>query len=102
MNGPASSAGNSSGIAASAAAALLAYEIMSAMPANADTLPAFPIRHAITDCMNASRDFMTRHTWILKPGPEAVFDNKIAVTNATRLHLHAHLSATWLRNFAFD
>src|SRR5436190_1828316 len=56
----------------------------------------------VAGLVDPSGDFMTGNARILKSGPETFLDEDVAVTNATRLHLHAHLSATWLRNFAFD
>src|SRR5205085_1985438 len=66
-----------------AAPALCTDETMSAMPAYADALTFSPFRYVAADHIDASRDFMTRHTGILKPGPETLFDQHIAVANAT-------------------
>src|SRR5712691_8785157 len=74
---------------------------MPAMPADADALTFFPLRDVAADRIDASRDFMTRHPRILKPGPETLFDEHIAVANAARLHFHANLPSAWLRDFAF-
>ena len=52
-----------------AAPALLADEIVSAMPADTDALPLFPIRDTIADRINPSGDFVTRHARILKARP---------------------------------
>jgi hypothetical protein len=59
-------------------------------PAYADALTFLPFRDVAADRIDASRDFMTRHTRILKPGPQTLFDDHIAVANAARLHLDAH------------
>jgi hypothetical protein len=71
------------------------------MPAYADALVFFPLRDIAADRIDASRDFMTRHPRILKPGPETLFDDKIAVTNAARLYFHANLPNAGLWDFAF-
>jgi hypothetical protein len=71
------------------------------MPAHTDALIFLPFLHVATDCIDASPDFMTGHTRILKPGPETLFDEHIAVANAARLHLHANLSSARLRDVAF-
>src|SRR5438270_743837 len=42
------------------------------------------------------------HTWILKSRPQTVFDQDIAVADATRVHFHADLSSARLGNVAFD
>jgi hypothetical protein len=55
---------------------------MSSMPAHADALTFLPFLHVVADCIDASPDFMTRHTRILKPGPKTLFDEHIAVANA--------------------
>src|SRR5215813_1722217 len=52
-----------------ATAALLAHEAMSAMPADPDALAVLPFRNITADCIDPSRDFMTRHPWKLKSGP---------------------------------
>src|SRR5262245_54594702 len=41
---------------------------------------------------------MPWHTWILKPWPETFFDKHVAVVNAARLDLHAHLPSVGLRD----
>jgi hypothetical protein len=71
------------------------------MPAYADALTVLPFRDVAADRIDASSDFMTRHTGILKPGPETLFDDHIAVANAARLHFHANLPSTRLRDSAF-
>ena len=73
---------------------------MSAMPADADALTLVPFRDVNADCLDASRDFMSRHPGILKPGPAAFLDEKIAVANAARLHFDANLPHAWLGDIA--
>jgi len=84
------------------APAQLAYETVSAMPADADALTFLPGRNTVTECIDVSCDFMTRHTGILKPGPETFLDQRIAMANAARFDFHAHLPNSWLGNIAFD
>jgi len=74
---------------------------MSAVPAYADPLTFFPLRDFVADCIDASRNFMTRHTRKLKPRPETFFDDKIAVANTARFHFHANLPRARLRDIAF-
>jgi len=75
---------------------------MSAVPTGADTLTCFPFRDAAADRIDASRDFMTRHTRILKPWPQTIFDERIAVANAAGLDSYPNLSIAGLRDFAFN
>ena len=51
---------------------------MSAMPAYADALTLPPGSHVVADGIDVPRDFMTWHTWILKPRPETFFDKHVA------------------------
>jgi hypothetical protein len=71
------------------------------MPAYADALTFSPFRDVVADCIDAAGDFMTRDAGILKPGPETLLDDKIAVANAARLHFHANLLSARLRHVAF-
>jgi hypothetical protein len=80
--------------------ALFAHEAMSAMPTDADALPFFPFRDVTADCIDASRDFMTRHPGKLKPWPGTFFDENIAVANAARLHFDANLPNVRLGDIA--
>src|SRR2546423_10257486 len=43
---------------------------------------------------------MARHTWILNPGPQSVFDQDVAVATAARFHFHSNLSRARLRDIA--
>jgi hypothetical protein len=70
------------------------------MPAYADALTFFPFRDVTADCINASRDFMTRHPGKLKPWPGTFLDENIAVANAARLHFDANLSMVRLGDIA--
>jgi len=71
------------------------------MQPTADALTFLPGCHIVAECIDASRDFMTRHTGILKPGPQTFLDQGIAMANAACFNLHAHLSRSRLRNHAF-
>src|SRR5690242_12223831 len=83
-----------------AAPALVADKIMSAMPTNTNTLTFVPIWNAIPDRIDASCDFMTRHAWILKPGPKAFFYQNVAVTNSAGFDFHSDLSSAGLGDLA--
>src|SRR5207253_10128615 len=80
---------------------VFADETMTAMPAYADVLTFLPFRDVAAERIDASRDFMTRHTRILEPEPQTLFDEHIAVANAARLHFHTNLPSAGLRDFAF-
>src|SRR5436190_2147338 len=75
---------------------------MPAVPADAHALALFPVRDAITQGIDAPRDFVAWHTGILKSRPQTVFDEDIAVADATRVHFHANLSGARLGNVAFN
>jgi hypothetical protein len=74
---------------------------MSAMPAYADALTLLPFNDISADRIDASADFMTRHTRILNSGPQTLFNEHVAVANAARLHFHADLAGARLRDVAF-
>jgi hypothetical protein len=73
---------------------------MSAMPADTDSLTCPPRGDAVADCVYAARDFVLRHTRILKPWPQTFFDQRIAMANAARFNFHSHLASAWLRDLA--
>src|ERR1700686_4329974 len=75
---------------------------MSAVPADADSLASRPSRDCGTDRVDHSNDFMPRYPRILNARPRPLLDQRIAVTNATSLHLDSHPSALWFRNFPLD
>src|SRR5213078_3262819 len=83
------------------ATALLAHEAMAAMPTDSDTLALLPRGHVVAQPTDAASDFMTRHARILKPGPDAVLDERIAVTNAACFNFDANLPDARLRDVAF-
>jgi hypothetical protein len=71
------------------------------MPAHTYALPFIPCCDVVADGIDASGDFVPRHTRILKSRPYTVFDQHIAVANTAGFNLHAHLSGARLRNIAF-
>jgi hypothetical protein len=75
---------------------------MSAVPAYANALTFLPFRDVVTDRIDASRDFMTRHTRILKPGPETLLYDEIAVANAAGFHFHTNLLSARLGDIALN
>jgi len=82
--------------------ARLALEAMPAMPAHANALSGLPQRDVGTDCIDASRDLMSRHAWILNARPEALFHQRITVTNAAGFDLNANLTTGGLRDRSLD
>src|SRR6266705_932947 len=81
--------------------ALFAHKTMATMPADADTLTFLPASNIVTERIDAPRDFMTRHTRILKPWPQTFFDQRIAVANTACLNSHSHLPGARLWDVAF-
>ena len=67
------------------ALALRANETMSAVPAHTDALTFLPFDYVLADRIDASSDFMTRHTRILNSRPQTLFDVYVAVANPTRI-----------------
>jgi hypothetical protein len=84
------------------APALLAHEAMAAMPTDTDTLTFLPGGYVAGQSIDAPGNFVARHAGKLKPGPDAVFDQSVAVANAAGLDLDAYLAATRLGNVALD
>jgi hypothetical protein len=84
------------------ATARFTNEAMPSMPTDADALPWLPLNSIRAHGIDASRDFVTRNTWILKSGPLSFFDQGIAMADATRLHLDANLAARGLRDRTFN
>jgi hypothetical protein len=73
---------------------------MSAMPADTDSLTCRPRGDAVAYCIDVSGDFMTRHTGILKAGPQTLFHQSIAVANAARINFHSHLPGVRVSDIA--
>jgi hypothetical protein len=84
------------------AAAGIALEAMSAMPPNADTLAGLPQRDAGGDFVDAAGDFVSRHARILQAGPDAFFDQSVAMADAARFNFDADLAGAGLGNGAVD
>ena len=87
------------------ALALRANETMSAVPAHTDTLTFLPFDYVLADRIDASSDFMTRHTRILNSRPQTLFDVYVAVANPTRIIfilikcLRFSFAPSWLSHF---
>jgi hypothetical protein len=79
---------------------LFADEAMSTMPTDTDALTFGPRSNVVANRIDVSCNFMTWHTWILKPGPKPFFNKSIAVANATCLNFNADLSSAWFRDVA--
>jgi hypothetical protein len=75
---------------------------MPAVPADADALAFFQVRDAITQGIDAPRDFVAWDAWVLEPRPQTVFDQDIAMANAARVHFHTNLPGARLGNVAFN
>ena len=71
---------------------------MSAVPADTNALTNRPSGDIGADGINASSYFMTGHARILKPRPETLFDERVAVANAARFDFHPNLSGARFRN----
>src|ERR1700682_4003245 len=75
---------------------------MSAVPADANSLARSPSRDCGTDRIDEPDDFMSGYPRILNSRPRPLLDQRVTVTNATRLHLDAHPSALWFGNSLLD
>jgi hypothetical protein len=80
----------------------LALKTMPAVPTNAHALTGFPLRHVSPHCVNAARNFVSGHPRILNARKVPFFHQHIAMTNAARFDLNAHLAASGLRNGAVN
>src|SRR5215213_9353517 len=67
---------------------LFAHETMATMPADTNALILGPCGDVVADGIDPSSHFMTRHTRVLKSGPQTFFDEHLAMANPTRLHFH--------------
>src|SRR6185312_12674550 len=63
---------------------------MSAMPTNAHALSHGPSTHMISDRVNRSGDFVTRHPWVLDARKRSFFGKGVAVTDATGRNFYSH------------
>jgi len=84
------------------AAAVLAHETVTAMPAYADPLSGLPIGNVGADRVDPAGDFMTGNSWILNAGPMSFLDQSIAATDPTGFHLDTHLRTTRVGNVSLD
>src|ERR1044072_52504 len=84
-----------------AATTLLAHETVITVPTDTDSLTNAPCSDVLAQRIDAPSNFMPGHTRILKSRPDAVFDERVAVTNPARINFHAHLPNARLRNIAF-
>src|SRR4029450_3016621 len=75
---------------------------VSAMPTTSDPLAVGPAYDACADRINYSGDLMSRNSRVLNTRIGALFGKRVAVTDATRLDLDAHLPCGRLRDFALD
>src|SRR5436305_1073388 len=85
-----------------AAAAGIAYETVSAMPAHTDALSGFPLRDIGTHLVDASRDFMSGDARILDAGPIALFHEFITVADAAGIDFDADLATLRFRSRTVD
>src|SRR5262249_10519267 len=76
--------------------------VVAAVPADANTLPLFPLRNTGTQLVDDPRDFVSWNAGILNSGPSAFLREHVTMANTTGLHLDADLSPTRLRNLALD
>src|SRR5215472_6641469 len=84
------------------AAALLADEIMAAVPTDTDALPHSPCCDLVAKYLDASRNFVAGNARILKTGPKSLLDQRIAMTDPARFNLDQDFAGVWLRDFAFN
>jgi hypothetical protein len=70
------------------------------MPTDADSLTWFPSRDLPANSVNAPSHFVARHPRILKAGPQALFDEHIAMANPARFDFHTDLPAAGFRDIA--
>src|SRR5215813_13366282 len=92
-SGAASSAGKSSG---SAATAGITHKAVAAMPAHPHTLTRLPVGYTFAHRIHVPSDLMTWHARIVQARPETVFHHHIAVADAASFDFDAHLSASGL------
>jgi hypothetical protein len=84
------------------AAARIAFEAVSSMPAHADALARLPEGDVGTNGIDATGNLVSGDARILKTGPVSLFHQRVAVTDATSFDLNANLMAAWLRDRTFD
>jgi hypothetical protein len=72
------------------------------MPSHAYPLTGLPQRDIGADRIDAAGDLMAWHARILKSGPHAFLNQRVAVADAARFHLDANLAATRLGHGALN
>ncbi len=85
-----------------AAPALDTGIVLTAMPADSDTLPFLPRRNTRTQFIDDADYLMSGNAWILNSRPSAFFGEHVTVANTTSLDFDPHLTWTGFRNFALD
>src|SRR5207253_11350232 len=83
------------------APASITDQIVSAVPSDTHTVAFFPLSNIGADSIDAAGDFMSRHSRVLKPRPETLFNQSVAMTNAARLHFYTNLTRVRLWNIPF-
>src|SRR5215467_1051438 len=79
-----------------------AGEVMSAVPADTDTLALLPVRHARTRLVNNPGDFVSRNARVLNAREYAVLGQMIAEADTAGMDLDTHLARAGNGNFALD
>jgi len=72
------------------------------MPTGSDALTDFPIGHAGADGVDHSGDFVAGNPRVLNVGKDSLFDNRIAVADATRLNFDSNGSGRRIGNVSLD
>ena len=81
---------------------MIAITTVAAVPTDADTLAFFPRLHSFADSVDNSDHLVSRHTRILNTGPEAVFNQRVAMTNTARINFDPHPFRLRLGNISFN
>ena len=66
---------------------------------DADALPILPLGNTGTHFIDDAHDFVSWSAGILNARPQAFFRERVAMADATGLHLDSHVSRAGLRNF---
>jgi hypothetical protein len=84
------------------AAAELAGKAVSAVPADSDALPGFPVCYIGTGGVDSPGDFVAGNPWILNAREESFLDEHVAVANSASFDLDANLCAGGIGNISFN
>jgi hypothetical protein len=84
-----------------ALATIVAHEAVPAVPAHTDALTRRVIADPGTDRIHAPRDLVARNSRQREARIQRVLHHRVAVTDATRLYLDAHLPRARLGNITF-